>query len=166
MNEARNNDTPNHEQPRPSRPEPPWMRAIREFQNIIDRRIADAEAEGLFNDLPGHGKPLNLDDDSLVPEDDRAAYRLLKNGGFAPPWIEMQKSIFAEQEQLANWLERANRRWSSIGPLEQQRLRDEYQQRLTDLNRMITNYNLTAPPVVGQLPLLQPWRELRKLGPQ
>lgn len=155
---------PNPPAPEPGKPDPPWVLALRNFQSVIDRRIADAEANGLFKDLPGAGKPLDLDDDSLVPEEDRAAYRMLKNGGFAPPWIELQKSIFEEQAKLATWLERANRRWSSAGPLEQQRLRAEYQGRITDLNRMITNYNLSAPPVAGQLALLQPWRELPKLG--
>ena len=39
---------------------------------------------GAFDDLPGAGKPLDLDDDRLVPEDVRIAYRILRNAGFVP----------------------------------------------------------------------------------
>ncbi|MCG8352590.1 MAG: DUF1992 domain-containing protein [Chloroflexales bacterium] len=148
---------------------PPQSRrslSINSFQRVIDQRIADAESAGFFDNLPGAGKPLQLDDDALTPEEDRAAYRLLKNAGYSLPWIELRKTIEAEQSKLAAWIDRANRGWANTGPNQQQRLRDEYRQRLTEINRLITNYNLSAPPVVGQLPLLQPWRELRKLGPE
>lgn len=55
---------------------------------IAERKIAEAIANGDFDDLPGSGKPLELDDDSLVPEELRLAYRILKNAGFVPPEIE------------------------------------------------------------------------------
>jgi hypothetical protein len=136
----------------------------RSFSRLIDELIARGEAAGLFKDLPGAGKPLDLDDDSLVPEEDRLGYRVLKNAGFAPPWIELQKSIFEEQERLAAWLARANQRWSAGDDQTRARLRADYERKLADLNRLICSYNLMIPPVVGQLPTLQLWRELRKLG--
>jgi hypothetical protein len=52
--------------------------------SLIDQRIAEAQRNGEFDNLPGAGKPLDLDDDAHVPEEDRAAYRLLKNSGFVP----------------------------------------------------------------------------------
>ena len=55
---------------------------------IAERKIAEAIANGDFDDLPGSGKPLELDDDSLVPEELRLAYRILRNAGFVPPEIE------------------------------------------------------------------------------
>lgn len=137
---------------------------LQNFQSLIDQHMREAEAAGQFRNLPGAGKPLKLDDDSLVPEDMRLANRLLKGSGFAPPWIELQKSIREDQEQLAAWLARENRRWPGLGEADRTRLREEYSQKIRELNRQITNYNLTAPPVAGQIPLLQPWRELRKLG--
>jgi len=42
-------------------------------------------SRGDFDGLPGAGRPLVLDDDPLVPEDLRLAYRILKNAGFVPP---------------------------------------------------------------------------------
>jgi hypothetical protein len=42
---------------------------------------------------------LDLDDDPLVPEDLRVAYRILKNAGFVPPEVETLNDI-AELERL------------------------------------------------------------------
>ena len=48
---------------------------------LAEQRIAAAIDAGEFDDLPGAGKPLDLDDDPLVPDDLRVAWRLLKNAG-------------------------------------------------------------------------------------
>ncbi|HXF47069.1 MAG TPA: DnaJ family domain-containing protein [Burkholderiaceae bacterium] len=58
------------------------------FAAIVERRIAEAIARGEFDHLPGAGKPLALDDDPLVPDELRVAYRILKNAGFVPPELE------------------------------------------------------------------------------
>lgn len=137
---------------------------LQSFQSVIDQHMREAEAAGAFRDLPGMGKPLKLDDDAHVPEEMRLGHRLLKGAGYAPPWIELQRSIREEQGDLAAWLAAANRRWPGLGEGQRAALRAEYEQKIAALNKQITTYNLTAPPVAGQLPLLQPWRELRKLG--
>lgn len=133
---------------------------FRAHESLIERRIREAEAAGMFNNLPGAGKPLSLDDDAHVPEDLRPGYRLLKNAGYAPSWIELQKHIYAELADLERWLDRVTARWARTGPLERERLRAEYAQKVRDLNRQITTYNLIAPPAAGQLPLRRPGREL------
>ena len=46
-----------------------------------ERHIAEAQAKGEFDNLVGSGEPLILDDDSHVPPELRAGYRLLKNAG-------------------------------------------------------------------------------------
>jgi len=66
---------------------------------IAERRIREAQERGEFDDLPGAGAPLELDDDALVPEELRAAYRVLKNAGFLPPEVEAHREI-REIEQL------------------------------------------------------------------
>lgn len=73
--------------------------------NIIDRiaeaRIQEAIERGEFENLPGTGKPLVLDDDSLIPEELRGGYRLLKNAGFLPPELELRKQIRELEDLLA-----------------------------------------------------------------
>ena len=58
---------------------------------LAEARIEEAMREGVFDDLPGVGRPLDLDDDRLVPEALRAAYRILKNAGFVPPEVEARR---------------------------------------------------------------------------
>ena len=55
---------------------------------IAERKIAEAAAQGEFDALPGAGKPLDLEEDPLVPEDQRMANRILRNAGFAPREVE------------------------------------------------------------------------------
>ncbi|MCB1739442.1 MAG: DUF1992 domain-containing protein [Gammaproteobacteria bacterium] len=78
---------------------------MRAFYNLIEQRIQDAMARGEFDELEGQGKPLKLDDDSQVPEDMRAAYRVLKNAGFIPEEATLRGDINrleAEIEALAD----------------------------------------------------------------
>lgn len=56
-----------------------------------ERHISSALKRGELENLSGEGKPLQLDDDSHVPADLRAGYRLLKNAGCLPPEIEQRK---------------------------------------------------------------------------
>ena len=67
---------------------------------IAERRIAEAVARGDFDNLPGAGKPLDLDGEPLLPEDLRLAYRILKNAGFVPPELETQREIRALEDLI------------------------------------------------------------------
>jgi hypothetical protein len=67
---------------------------------IAEQKIAEAISRGEFENLPGEGKPLALDDDSLVPEELRLAYRILKNAGFIPPEVQTLNEI-AQLERVA-----------------------------------------------------------------
>jgi hypothetical protein len=68
---------------------------------LAERRIAEAIARGELDDLPGAGQPLALDDAALVPEELRAAYRMLKNAGFVPPEVESLREL-RELERLVD----------------------------------------------------------------
>jgi hypothetical protein len=68
--------------------------------SLIDIRFAEATAKGEFDNLPGAGRPLDLDDDLHVPEEERAAYRLLKNSGFVPPELAEISEINALLAQI------------------------------------------------------------------
>ena len=60
---------------------------------LAEERIREAQSRGEFDDLPGAGAPLELGDDALVPEDLRAAYRILRNSGFLPPEVEALREV-------------------------------------------------------------------------
>lgn len=61
------------------------------LDTLAEAKIAAAIEAGELADLPGAGRPLALDDDPLVPEDLRVAWRILRNAGFVPPEIEERR---------------------------------------------------------------------------
>lgn len=60
---------------------------------LAEKVIAEAIARGELDALPGAGQPLDLEDDKLVPEELRLAYRILKNAGYVPAEVETLKEI-------------------------------------------------------------------------
>ena len=72
------------------------------FQKVVEKRIKDAQKRGEFDNLPGTGEPLKIEDDSQIPEDLRLAYKILKNGDCLPPDLELKKEIRKMEELLEN----------------------------------------------------------------
>jgi len=72
------------------------------YKKIVERKIKEAEERGEFDNLPGQGKPLDLDDDSRIPDDLRLAYKILKNADCLPPELELKKEIRQMEDMLEN----------------------------------------------------------------
>ncbi|WP_018879155.1 DUF1992 domain-containing protein [Thioalkalivibrio sp. ALE9] len=66
----------------------------------IEAKLADAARRGAFDDLPGAGRPLELDDDRAVPEELRMAYRVLKNAGYVPEAVRIRGEIASAEALL------------------------------------------------------------------
>ena len=64
------------------------------FDRLVEERIREAQSDGMFDNLPGKGRPLNLDDDNGVPEDLRLTYKVLKNSNCLPIEMELRKEFF------------------------------------------------------------------------
>ncbi|MFG1174919.1 DUF1992 domain-containing protein [Erwiniaceae bacterium CAU 1747] len=69
------------------------------LDQLAEQHILAALREGELDNLPGAGQPLQLDDDSHVPPELRAGYRLLKNSGYLPAELEMRREA-VELDQL------------------------------------------------------------------
>ena len=78
-----------------------------------ERHITDAQRKGEFDNLPGQGEPLVLDDDSAVPEALRSGYRLLKNAGCLPPELEQRKQA-VELADLLKGIRREDARYQEL----------------------------------------------------
>lgn len=63
------------------------------LDQIAEGRIEEAIERGDLDDLSGAGRPLALDDDSMVPENLRTAYRILKNAGYLPREVSIHSQI-------------------------------------------------------------------------
>src|SRR3990172_10749312 len=75
----------------------------------IEEIIQQAIKDGAFDNLPGKGKPLNLEDNPFIDPEWQLAYHLLKQNGFAPQFIEERQAIEVE---LAAAREALARSWA------------------------------------------------------
>ena len=74
--------------------------------SLAEEQIQAAIRRGEFDDLAGSGKPLELDDDSGVPDELRVAYRILRNAGCLPPELTLRNEIH-QLESLLDQVELA-----------------------------------------------------------
>jgi hypothetical protein len=77
------------------------MSPLSAIQIIAERRIEEALREGLLQVEHWRNRPLPEEDFSLVPEDLRMAYKILKNAGYLPPEIETRKEISRLEDLIA-----------------------------------------------------------------
>lgn len=118
-----------------------------DFESPLDKILREARERGEFDDLPGKGKPIQWEDETHVPEDQRMAHRLLKHNGFTLDWIELGKELDARyralQERLAR--ARADRAAGSLGQNEWHSIAQEIAGKIRELNKSIIGYNLRTP---------------------
>src|SRR5262245_35865227 len=86
------------------------MRPMDCLKKIAEDRIRAAQDEGVFDNLPGKGKPLDLDDESGIPEDMRLTFKILKNAGCLPIEMELRKEIYNIRQLLNAAIDEETRR--------------------------------------------------------
>lgn len=147
-----------------------------DWGSYIDRQIRKAMEDGEFDNLPGEGKPLDLQENEHTPEEMRMAYKILRENEMAPDWILQGKDIDAKVEALLKRLRRtaqayrdamaapeatANTRASAA------RSWQTAQAKLTaaaaQINREITVYNLKVPAGVTHKLTLNIEREVSRV---
>ena len=71
------------------------------FARIAEAKIQDGIERGDFDDLPGRGRPLRLDDMSGVPPHMRLGYKILRNAGVPPPEVELRREVYRLDREIA-----------------------------------------------------------------
>ncbi len=79
---------------------------IRSWDSWIDEAIQEAQVRGDFDNLPHHGQPITIVETPFAP-DMNAALTTLKNAGYAPTWMELDRDITRLKEEMASFLERS-----------------------------------------------------------
>ncbi|PGO21569.1 enterochelin esterase [Bacillus cereus] len=98
------------------------------YEDHISSIVKEAEKKGSFDNLPGKGKPLNLDNDlSYNPE--KQLYRTLKNNHVLPRWIELSKEINDLKERI-----KENTNTAEAADL------------IRIINKKVLEHNLLCPP--------------------
>lgn len=117
------------------------FRAPRE--TLLERQIREAMADGRFDNLPHQGKPLPSDDSPHAGEWG-LAYKMLKDAGYAPPWIEADKEVRELLARRDAILERA-RSGSPPSDIGQARDRAAIDRLVAQVNAAVARLNSEAP---------------------
>ncbi len=114
-----------------------------DWETLIERQIREALQEGQFENLPYQGEPLPNDDNPYAGEMG-IAFRMLKNAGVAPPWIEADKEV---RDLLARRDAILARVAAGPEPTAYERRRDRVvlQDLVADINGSIARVNAEAP---------------------
>lgn len=152
----------------------------RDWESWIDQQIREAQERGEFDDLPGKGKPVDLTPNPYA-QDRELAYKILRDAGYAPDWIELGKAIRSRLEReratlARRWAWREARlaelaarsgRWA-----EEERGRTEaswrravaaFEEEVAAINREIVELNLKAPSPRFQRSRVDAAREIERV---
>lgn len=134
----------------------------------VEEQIHKAMQEGKFENLPGKGRPLHLEQNPFADPEWRLAYYVLHNAGYSLPWVETSRELRAEVERFRWDLRRAWEGESMREPqsqwLAKRRLRERFEERAGRLNRRILSFNLEAPLPTFHLALFKFEEELDRLA--
>lgn len=134
-----------------------------------EEAIRKAMEEGHFDNLPGKGKPLKLDENPFEDPEWRLANKILRDGGFTLPWIEVRREIDlalqgAREALGRSWAWRQSALAQNQPPdfvdAEWRRSVETFREAAAALNRRIRSYNLQVPSARFQLPLVNAEREI------
>jgi hypothetical protein len=150
------------------------------WESAVEKQIREAMERGDFENLRGVGKPLDFAENPYTPDEWRLAYKVLKDAGVAPEWIEQGKEIRDELRALTIFLD-AHSRWQrerraqliTLSPdkmiAEHKHLAqsiektcDLYRKRATAINKTIDTFNLKVPNMSLQITRLRIEEEIEK----
>jgi hypothetical protein len=142
------------------------------WESLIDQKIREAMEQGEFDDLPGKGQPVDTSENPFEDPELRLAHRMLRNAGFAPPWIEERKDIDSEFENARNELARV---WAvlqnALGTENERSAWTRWEKALAafreqagELNRRIVAWNLKVPAAGFQRRLIEVEKEVGQVG--
>ena len=151
------------------------FRMRNDWNNLIEDLIQDGKEQGIFDDLKGKGKPLDLKK-SVYGADRDLAHNLMKENDLTPAWIMSRNHILDDIETLRadiqrKW-ERHEREFRIIkDPVHRGGLTiswdDACQKWIEDiekLNKQIGDYNLKRPIDNMELLKLDLELELKRVG--
>jgi DnaJ homolog subfamily C member 28 len=128
------------------------------WESLVERQIREAIEDGAFDELPYSGERLPIEDDSAAGE--RAlGFRVLRNAGVAPPWIEADKEVRALLADRDALILRA----IGVGEGSRSRLRRELEGIVASANLAIERLNSEAPTDRQHRRLLDLGDELARL---
>lgn len=146
-----------------------------QFRDLMEDLIEDGRRRGLFDDLAGQGRPLDLEQ-NVFEGANTLANKLLKDNELLPPWLNQRVEATEQIERLRGEIARE---WARYRTAFDQAQGDNHRPALSigwddlcrgwqtaidRLNREIDSYNLKRPPGQAELIKLRLADELRRAG--
>lgn len=149
-------------------------RGLKAWQDLVTEQLDEAAANGAFENLPGKGSPLRLNENPNEPADMRMANKLLKDNQLSPTWIGDRKALTADigklraemQREWGHWRVRASDSGADREALARawQRSVRDWEARVDELNRRIVSLNISLPIWRMELHRLRLDEELERIG--
>jgi DnaJ family protein C protein 28 len=130
------------------------------FDIVVENKLKEAFEAGVFDNLPGKGQPLNLNENPHEPAAWRMAYKMLREQGFTLPWIAERKDIEEAFESARKLLAQAyaethrSKQPDVWARADWQRATDVFTDSIYKLNKRIRDYNLQVPHPTVQRALI------------
>lgn len=121
------------------------VRSETDIINVVEQRIWHSMEEGQFENLPGKGKPLNLNTNPHADPAEDTLYRILSKNGCAPEWVELNKEI---RTMVSEWRLGLRRAWTSKCNGDHctwDESSEALKHQLRDINNKVFRYNLIVP---------------------
>ena len=133
---------------------------MKDWDNILARRLKEAIGDGDISRLPGAGKPLNLQDESHTPPDMRSAHKIMQDNGVIPDWIaegdrldQLETGLRQQIQERATRYSRERQIAAASGDSSRalrvekswQRYVEDYLERVERYNRDVLLHNLKLP---------------------
>ena len=149
-------------------------RGLNEWQDLITEQLDEAAASGAFENLPGKGQPLRLNEHPNEPAEMRMANKLLKDNNLTPTWIGDRKELLVDIESLRAEMRRqwevtctgteASASDSEAFMRSWKRSLNRWEARIAKLNRRIVSLNISLPIWRMELHRLRLDEELKRIG--
>jgi hypothetical protein len=81
---------------------PACENAVMGWERIAENRIREAMQQGEFDNLPGAGKPIDLEGYFKLPKHLRVAFSLLKSANCVPAEVELLNEIAELERQFTD----------------------------------------------------------------
>ncbi|KAK6943916.1 DnaJ-lke protein, subfamily C, member 28, conserved domain [Dillenia turbinata] len=121
------------------------VRSETDIINVVEQRIWHSIEEGQFENLPGKGKPLDLNMNPHADPAEDTLYRILNKNGCAPEWVELNKEIRSKVAEWRTVLKKAWGKKDNVSDVEWAAYTEALKLQIHDINDKVFRYNLIVP---------------------
>jgi hypothetical protein len=146
-----------------------------EFQDLVEDLIQDGQERGVFDNLKGKGKPLDLKS-SLHEGDSALANELMKEHKIVPEWLMRRNTVGVAVEEVRQDIDRQWQRHEQAYRLTRDKNRQmalnlswsahcrEWEAEIKEINKLIDEFNLRRPIEGMEIIKLRLGDELKRAG--